>query len=301
MSATAAITPTSWNQVATDYWSPKTAGGLIYVRPSESGTDYAAFDGANVQFKCSKIVPYSGAVVSLNGNRVSIGAATTDDNAVRASQVHSGELTYLSTSGTQPNYVMTLPVPVLAYTMGMRVYAYCHSSFASGTATINLNGLGAKNIVKSFNANVGISVGEFNSGGYYTLVYNGTSFVIDSRSYRVAGTTPTITGYGSMSISATSYDHCITTQVEGGMDIDAHVTFTTGGTPDSILYLTGLAINADASIPSALNVNLWTGSGYEAAMAVAVSNYIEVRLISGGTISNGTLRAVTLSGTYRLP
>jgi hypothetical protein len=300
MSATASITPTSWNQIAVDYWSPKTAAGLIYVRPSESGTDYAAFDGANTQFKCNKIVPYSGSEIDHSSNKLIIGSATAYNHAVRASQVGSGELLYVISAGTQPTYTMTLTTPITGYVTGMRVYVKCHSSFASGTATININAVGAKNIVKAFGSTVGISVGEFNSGGYYTLVYDGTSFAIENRNYRVSGTTPTITGFGSMSISATSYDYCITTQVEGGMDIDAHVTFTTGGTPSSILYLTGLAINADASIPSALTVNLWTGGGYEGAMAVAVSNYIEVRLLSG-TISNGTLRAVTLSGTYRLP
>ena len=301
MSATASITPTSWNHIAMDFWSPKTSGSPIYIRPTEGGTDYASFDGANTQLKINKIVPYSGSEINHSTAKVIIGSSSAFNHAVRASQIGSGELLYVTSAGTQPNYTMTLTTPVTGYVAGMRVHVTCHSSFASGTATINISSLGAKNIVKSFGSTVGISVGEFNSGGYYTLVYDGTSFAMVERSHRVTGTTPTITGFGSMSISSTSYDHFISTQVEGGIDIDTYVTFSTGGTPSSILYLTGLAINADASIPSALTVNLWTGSGYEPAMAAAISDYIEVRLISGATISNGSLRGITLSGTYRLP
>lgn len=301
MSATAAVTPTNWNHIASDYWSPKTANSPLYIRPSESGTDYACFDGANTQLKCNKIVPYSGSVLDHGSSSLIIGSASTYAHSVRATQIQSGELGYVLTTGTQPNYTLTPAVAHTGYVTGMEVRVKCHSSFASGTATVNLSGLGAKNIVKAFGSSTGISVGEFNGGGYYVLVYDGTSFAMTNRSYRVVGTTPIITGYGAMTISSTSYDHFETTQCEDGMSISSHVTFSTGGTPDSILYLTGLAINAHATVPSALKVNLWTGSGYESAMAVAVNNYIEVRLVSGGTISNGSLRSVTLSGKYRLP
>lgn len=301
MSATAAVTPTNWNHIAADYWSPKTSGSPLYIRPSELGTDYACFDGANTQFKCNKIVPFSGSVIDHGSNSLIIGSASTYAHAIRATQIQSGELTYALTAGTQPSYTLTPAVAYTGYLTGMEVRVKCHSSFASGTATINISGLGAKNIVKAFGSSAGISIGEFNSGGYYTLTYDGTSFAITNRSYRVTGTTPTITGYGAMTISSTSYDHFETTQCENGISVDSYVTFSTGGTPDSILYLTGLAINAHPTIPSALHVNLWTGAGYESAMAVAINNYIEVRLVSGGTISNGSLRAITLSGTYRLP
>ena len=299
MSATAAITPTSWNQLAVDYWSPKTTAGIINVRPSELGTDYAGFDGANTQFKCNKIVPYSGSVIDHVSNQLIIGSASAYNHAVRASQIGSGELQYILSAGTQPAYTLTLTTPITGYVAGTRVYFRCHSTFASGTATLNVNALGAKNIIKSYGGSA-ISVGELQSGGLYEAVYDGTAFVLVNRNYRATSTTPTITGYGAMTISATSYSKCVTTLSEAGVDIDIHVTFTTGGTPDSILYLTGLAINGHGSIPGALTVNLWTGSGYEDAMAVVVNNYIEVRKLSG-TISNGTLRALTISGTYGLP
>lgn len=298
MSATASITPTSWNQVAVDYWSPKTAGGLIYVRPSEAGTDYAAFDGANTQFKCSKIVPYSGSEIDHSSNKLIIGSATGYNHAVRASQIGSGELQYVISTGTQPNYTLTLTTPLTGYAAGTRVYFRCHSTFSSGTATLNVNALGAKNLIKSYGGSA-ISLGELQSGGLYEAVYDGTAFVLVNSNVRITGTTPTITGFGSMSISATAYDHFVTNLTPGGVQVNTYVTFTTSGTPDSILYLTGLAIAANVQ-PSALSVNLWTGSGYEGAIAIAYSNVIEVRNLSG-TISNGALRALTITGTYRLP
>lgn len=301
MSATAAVTPTNWNQIAVDYISPKTAAADINFRPTESGTDLIAIDPDTGALKTNLITTFSGSEISVDNKRIGdVATPTANDNATPVFFVQQGTWQYAISAGTAPNYTLTLPIPAAAVAVdGCQIRFKCHSALTSGTATMNVNGLGAVNIRTL--QGTAISLGAFQVGGLYTLQYVTSlgAFVVTNSTFRVTGTTPTMTAAGAMSISSVSYDHFISTQVEEGVSVQCYVTFTTSGTPDSILYLTGLPIDASA-YPSALNVNLWTGSGYEGAMAVAVGDYIEVRKLSG-TISNGALRSLTLSGSYRLP
>lgn len=301
MSATAAITPTSWNHIAADYWSPKTSASPLYIRPSEVGVDYACFDGANTQFKCSKIVPYSGTLVTLNGNNLAVGASTDAAHAVNSSQIQSGALTYILTAGTQPNYTATFANPILAYTTGMRIDFRCHSTYSSGTATLNINGLGAKNLIKSFGGTVALSIGELQNGGLYTAVYDGVSFALVNRSFSVTGTTPTLTGSGGMVPTNVVYSYFDTVQTNHGISFNFGVNFDTTVAAGNTLTFTGLAIVArSASVAGAGTVGLFTGAGYESAIVNVLGNAIIITL-GTGTISVGAGKGLQCSGFYKLP
>ena len=102
------------------------------------------------------------------------GSARTDYLAV--GQLQDSAVNYAAATVSSSNvYVATLSPAVTAYTTGMTV----HLEFAAintASATINLNGVGAKTIKDVFgNALIG---GELTAGGIMTLIYDGTDMLL---------------------------------------------------------------------------------------------------------------------------
>lgn len=84
---------------------------------------------------------------------------------------------YAADAGANDTYVITLsPVPI-SYTNGMVVYFKANTA-NTGAATINVNGLGAKTIVK--NLNTALADNDILAGQFCTLIYDGTNFVLQN-------------------------------------------------------------------------------------------------------------------------
>ena len=79
----------------------------------------------------------------------------------------------VQTTGTQPNFTVTLTPAPSAYFDGMTIVIQIHQS-SNGSSTINVNGLGAKNIViPTYSTNSRAdSVFELNRSAHYTLSYD---------------------------------------------------------------------------------------------------------------------------------
>ena len=129
-----------------------------------------------------------GALVTSNSN----GYLTFSDSSVSASKV-SGLATLLNSKATvaalntkmniwyaadaqaNDSYVITLsPVPT-SYTTGMMVVFKAQTANTTG-CTINVNGLGAKNILKRVSTTP--ATGDILANMFCWLVYDGTSFII---------------------------------------------------------------------------------------------------------------------------
>ncbi|OME53801.1 pyocin knob domain-containing protein [Paenibacillus odorifer] len=89
-----------------------------------------------------------------------------------AAQVTQGTLTYAVTSGTAPTLAVTFNPAVSALTTGLRVTIKAHAA-TTGPVTLNVNGLGAKSIKKPNGNNPPLAL-----GGVYTVVYDGTAFIL---------------------------------------------------------------------------------------------------------------------------
>lgn len=102
------------------------------------------------------------------------GSARTDYLAV--GQLQDSAVNYAAATVSSSNvYVATLSPAVTAYTTGMTV----HLEFAAintGSATINLNSVGAKTIKDVYGA--ALIGNELQSGGIYTICYDGTDFLL---------------------------------------------------------------------------------------------------------------------------
>ena len=99
---------------------------------------------------------------------------------------------YGITAGTGAAYTVTLtPAPTLVD--GLRVTVKLHAA-NTGTATLNINGLGAKSILKP-NGGV-LSAGNLKINSVYSLVYNGTNFILQGEGgeYGTAAATDVLEG-----------------------------------------------------------------------------------------------------------
>jgi hypothetical protein len=83
---------------------------------------------------------------------------------------------YAADTGTDNAKVVTLPAPVpTAYFEGMAI-AFKNKVLNTGAVTINVNGLGAKSILKSNGS--ALAGGNLRLDSIYTIRYNGTAFIL---------------------------------------------------------------------------------------------------------------------------
>jgi len=83
---------------------------------------------------------------------------------------------YLITAGTQPAYTITTsPVSFTSYVLGQKISFKIHATHTSGTATLNIDGLGTKNI---FYNGLAVPIGFLALDKLYDAVYDGTNIVI---------------------------------------------------------------------------------------------------------------------------
>jgi hypothetical protein len=116
---------------------------------------------------------------------------------------------YAVATGTD-TYAITLSPAPTAYATGQTFWVKIANTNATSTPTLNVNGLGAKNIVAS-NA-VAIPIGQFVANGNYALLYDGTNFVLqanimdrkDISYYRKTGTATLERWYSSAIVPFTA-------------------------------------------------------------------------------------------------
>jgi len=114
--------------------------------------------------------------VVMSGSTIVISAAAAQ-GSVFPSDLQSQRYTYFVTSGAAPNFLLT-PIPAISsYMTGSRFSVLFHSaSFVSGT--INVNGLGAKNLRSRHNiAGVKRPV-EIRLSQSADIIYDGTDFLL---------------------------------------------------------------------------------------------------------------------------
>jgi hypothetical protein len=114
-----------------------------------------------------------------------VGSATVRTNYASAGQVQDGALTYLgSISGTN-TITGVAAVGLSAYTTG-QVFTFISVGANTGAVTLNINGIGAKNIYK--NGTLPLVNGDIASGAALHVVYDGTQFQLISGSSAAGAT-----------------------------------------------------------------------------------------------------------------
>jgi len=112
---------------------------------------------------------------ALAGN---LGTPSSADLLVTQTGLQKGAEVYAADAEASDTYVITLsPVPASLYT-GM-VINFKANTANTGAATLNINSLGAKNILKHNDKT--LETGDIEAGQIITVVYDGTSFQMQSQ------------------------------------------------------------------------------------------------------------------------
>jgi hypothetical protein len=110
---------------------------------------------------------------TTNLNVVDAGVATTDLQAQLMSAIMGGG--YVADSGAVNAYVLTLPQAPAAYTLGMKI-KFVTPNANTGAATVNVSGLGLKNLTK--HGSSALIGGEIPANAVVEADYDGTQFQI---------------------------------------------------------------------------------------------------------------------------
>lgn len=112
-----------------------------------------------------------------------VGNATVRANYASAGQVQDGGLTYLTTVSGADTITAVGAVGMTAYATGQQ-FTFVAAGTNTGAATININSIGAKSIVKT--NGTALSAGDIASGAAVQLVYDGTNFQFANKAISTA-------------------------------------------------------------------------------------------------------------------
>lgn len=115
---------------------------------------------------------------ALVGNNIDIPVGAGNKYVTQTGLQHNAEKYAPDTSGSSTDYTIALsPVPI-SYSTGMVVYAKIVLANTTTTPTLNVNGLGAKTIVKY--STTPLAVGDIGANSFITLIYDGTNLVLQN-------------------------------------------------------------------------------------------------------------------------
>lgn len=104
-----------------------------------------------------------------------VGSATARNHYSAASQVQDGSFQYAVPGGTGDAITLTLTPAIAAYAAG-QAFRFVAQATNTGATTINVNGLGAKNIRHAENSNIVLTGGSIIIGQVCEIVYDGAQF-----------------------------------------------------------------------------------------------------------------------------
>lgn len=180
---------------------------------------------------------------------------------------------YTST-GTASNYVLTYAGAPTAYSKGV-FYSFWPNHTNTGAATLNINALGAKPIVR--NDGAPLTASQITSGNVATVVYDGTNFRLQSPT-----TNPTFTG-----------------QVDVGSLVSAgSITGTAGN-------LSSLGVTGDITLAGTLKVSPTNGINFGNDDTITFNDATNtwtfaVDTTGGSLASQIATNVLTLTGTANL-
>lgn len=213
---------------------------------------------------------------SMSGfNHTGVGNASQRNQYAALGQVQDGSAIWGGTAGgTADALTLTLTPAITAYATGMVIEFIASASANTGATTINVNGVGVKNVVRR-DGSTALSAGNIPAGAPCTIIYDGTSFRL------LAPTLSADLGLGTMATQAAS-----------------NVAITGG----SITGITDLAVadgGTGASTAAAARVNLlpaYTGNGLKVLQINAGAT--DVAWVATGTVD---VQMFSASGTWTKP
>ena len=155
--------------------------------------------------------------------------ATEEDDRVEFSVTQAGSQVYAADAGANDTYVITLsPVPA-SYTTGM-VIQFKANTANTGAATLNVNSLGAKTIVKDYNLT--LANNDILANQLVSVIYDGTNFQLLSpvqKKYSSGDATSSFTSSQTVTVTTNFRPRrvrCISVTGSGSGNSDAYSDIT---------------------------------------------------------------------------
>ena len=164
-----------------------------------------------------------------------------------------------ATTGSSNAYVLSSGLSLTAYATGLALRIIPNFT-NSGAATINVDGLGTKDITKT--GSTALASGDLTSGRVYTLIYDGTRFQaaeinsLDPTLATIAALTPTT----DQMIYFTGSDTAAVTGINSSART-ALASFTAAGSAMATAANAGAQAALLTGLTGSLNVQTFTGSG----------------------------------------
>ena len=129
--------------------------------------------------------------LNMNNNVIeNLSAPTKAKDAVNVSTIQNSSLIYGNDIGVADVYAVALSQAITTYTTGMIVnFKATNNNTGSVSATLNVNGLGAKSIKKQ-GGNSDLAADDITAGQIVSVVYDGTYFQIIGQLGNVVGGAP---------------------------------------------------------------------------------------------------------------
>lgn len=275
-----------------------------------------------------------------------LGSATAITQSPSAAQIINTSLNYGGTSaGSSDAYTISLPVAPASYVTGMTVTFKADRNNTSTSPTINVNGLGAKNMRQKDGATT-LLADDIIAGQIVFLQYNGTHFdyinprypnltgaiinAVTASQYLKSGSskgitsvsastafteivvggktavdtwTPAVTANGAMTATADAVNTATYQQVGAYVFFQVSVSFTIGGTPDTILFISNPPVSGTShptAVPGFICYAI-DGGGTTQVQAVwryHASNGITVFRPGLVNWTAGASASITINGAY---
>ncbi|WP_206098847.1 hypothetical protein [Paenibacillus paeoniae] len=166
----------TWNAKANTTAATTTTAGLM------SGADKSKLDSVAVGAQVNTVTSVAGRTGAVALAKGDVGLGNVDNVQQAPLATYNAHLAdyvrqpgYGTTAGTGVAYTVTLTPALTAYADGVAVAIKTHVA-NTGTATLNVNGLGAKSVLDSKGR--ALIAGKLAASGVYTLRYNGTAFIL---------------------------------------------------------------------------------------------------------------------------
>jgi hypothetical protein len=222
-------------------------------------------------------VPTQGENDALVGNNTDVAVGTGNKFVTQTGLQHNAEK-YAADNEATDTYVITLAPAPTSYTNGMVVYFYA-KTVNTGAASLNVNGLGAKTIVKEKDTT--LANGDIKAGQLVAVIYDGTNFQMISP----VGVPPITTAYvPTITSGVTSQDVSATGAV--------NIAHRLGGIPKQVRITMMYASNS-ASVTQMSSIG-----NYNGVTTSCVYEYYIASTGASGTSNSNIVVGVLAGGSF---
>jgi len=218
-------------------WSLDEAGGIGIARDRHETHDNDLATGINAAIaKNGENAPTAN--LPMGGFRhTNVADATTRSDYSKVSQTQDSAYMYGGTSTGAANvYTILLSPAITAYTAGLTVRFRSHQA-NTGTATLQVNGLGIVNITKRAGT-IFLNGGDIGNGDIIECMHDGTVWQLTAQRGGLESWTPTFAGSGSMTTTAPSINQAHFHREGEIVWFTIQATVTTGGVASNQVQFT---------------------------------------------------------------